>query len=202
LFNQHRPTLKPLLLAIATVFVVAVVAPDASAESDMKRGAGERKGNTLSSKKSGGGSMRSSSRSAPSLPSENRRKKKDKDEDKWSSYSSKYDDDDEEPDFGSRSLGRVCMYGAKGEVVFRPRGARCRGDAPAARDESAEMAPPGERARPSRGRTSAAHPARQMEPRKRRPSRPRPASECVYGSEGQVIHTPAGGFCRPQKPKE
>ena len=36
----------------------------------------------------------------------------------------------EEPkvDFSNRTLGRACMYGARGEVIYRPKGGRCRGD--------------------------------------------------------------------------
>ena len=68
--------------------------------------------------------MRTSRRSGPQLPSE-KKKRENRDKKKTESRHSSDDDDaDWEPDFGSRSLGKVCVYGTRGEVVFRPRGAQ------------------------------------------------------------------------------
>lgn len=39
------------------------------------------------------------------------------------------DDEIELQSFGTRTLGGACMYGPRGEVIHRPPGARCRGDA-------------------------------------------------------------------------
>ena len=40
------------------------------------------------------------------------------------------DDEEEEPDYRDRTSGGACMYGPDGKVIYRPRGARCRGDLP------------------------------------------------------------------------
>jgi len=208
LITLNRPDMKLLLLTIAAFVAMTIAAPNALADPEMKRSAGsmerstgtDRKGNTLGSRTSGRSSIRTSRRSAPELPSEQRRKDKDDDDDKGKSkarYRSDDDDEDSEPDFGSRSLGKVCMYGARGEVIFRPRGAQCKGDAPAELDQFPELGRDSERPRAATSRSTAAAPDRFGPPPN---SRARPVSECVYGSEGQVLHTPAGGFCRPGGP--
>jgi hypothetical protein len=40
----------------------------------------------------------------------------------------KTDDELDDENFGARTLGGVCMYGAKGDVIYRPPGAHCKGD--------------------------------------------------------------------------
>ena len=198
----NRPDLKLLLLTIATFVALTLAAPDAFADSDVKRSAGSMKRSTGSAAKSGT-SMRTSGRSGPKLPSEGRRKK---DDDKKKATKYKYDsaDDDEEgeADFGARSLGKSCMYGTGGEVIFRPRGAQCKGDAPAGLDQLPRRNRDSEEPSEATSRSTETGPDRfGPVPTKRRPSRPRPASECIWGSEGQVLHTPAGGFCRPGGPR-
>ncbi len=200
---MNRPHFKLLLTTLSALLVMAVVAPDAPADSEMKRSAGERKGNTLGASTSGRGSMRSSSRSGPVLPSEENKWEKEAEKRAKAAreaYEDDQEEDDDEPDFGSRSLGRVCMYGANGEVIFRPEGAWCRGDAPAARDESVEPAREVKKSRAKPSRREARRRDLHRPPPKRRRPRPRPVSECVWGPDGKVLHTPAGGFCRPGGP--
>ncbi len=205
----NRPDLKLLLLTIATFVAMTIAAPDALAGSDTKRSAGSmrrstgtehNRGSTTGSSASGRSSMRTNRRSGPQLPSEKKKRRDDDKKKTESRHSSDDDDEDWVPDFGSRSLGKLCMYGPRGEVVFRPRGARCQRDAPAALDRSTERQQDSETQREATSRSTAAAPDRFGPPAKRRPSRPPPVSECVYGSEGQVLHTPAGGFCRPGGP--
>lgn len=55
----------------------------------------------------------------------------------------KTDDEIELESFTGRTLGGACMYGPDDEVIYRPRGARCKGDpAPSAEKRKARVAPP------------------------------------------------------------
>lgn len=56
----------------------------------------------------------------------------DPDEDSILGRAPKTDEDFEaiEAEYSARTLGRACMYGLRGEVIYRPAGARCRGDEP------------------------------------------------------------------------
>lgn len=68
----------------------------------------------------------------------------------------KTDDEIELQSFHTRTLGGACMYGPNGEVLYRPRGARCKGDAVPQRDreQQAEAVE-----RPRRAAPAAAAPA-------------------------------------------
>ena len=112
------------------------------------------------------------------------------------------DDEEEAVDYESRTLGRACIYGVRGEVVFRPRGRRCRGD-------HAKPRPHGE---DSRGRRAVKSDATQGVPAARRPDAPRneararKASEvhsparargrCIRGAGDRIIYAPPGVDCR------
>ena len=86
------------------------------------------------------------------------------------------EEDEKEPDFHQRTLGRSCMYGSDGSVIYRPSGARCKGDPPAARSRSANQPKSRSRAAP---RTSNG-------PQKGR---------CLYGAANVVIYAPPGVNC-------
>ncbi|MEZ4293064.1 MAG: hypothetical protein R3E53_22020, partial [Myxococcota bacterium] len=106
------------------------------------------------------------------------------------------DGGDEAPvDFEDRTLGRACMYGARGEVIYRPTGARCRGDAPSARRASTEPSPPAApRAAPPPPTTPMTGPA----PARLPAASADPAAtsgHCLYGPKGRVLHRPPGAVC-------
>ena len=79
-------------------------------------------------------SERTKSKSTDDKWSDKDRDKKSKDDEhdlSANKFGSKIsDDDEEEEDFDGRALGRACMYGGDGEVLFRPEGSICRGDLP------------------------------------------------------------------------
>ncbi len=100
------------------------------------------------------------------------------------------EDEEEESDYDSRTLGRSCMYGPGGKVIYRPRGARCKGDSP--RDSEADGRRP---------------PLQQLEsapaaaPQPRAPARPRKkkiraTGRCTYGAGGKLVYAPPGVDCR------
>lgn len=120
----------------------------------LKRSAGSRETGSLSSDRRGRtASTRTSRKSSRPSPRTTTRdtKKKDKASDKDGRRKAakksggpdseddsilgrapKTDEDFEaiEAEYNSRTLGRACMYGGRGEVIYRPAGARCRGDGP------------------------------------------------------------------------
>lgn len=185
----------------------------------IRRGAGNRRGNDLGSRTRGHESTMTSSRRAGSSFSddddddddhddEDRDDSRDSDDDEKrdrgrSGAKAEEDTEEEVPDFGKRTLGKACIYGVRGEVVYRPPGGSCRGDpGPAA------IAP--SRARHQNPAAASSSTRRRFEapPRRSKPSVRRPAtrSRCTYDSNGGLMHTPAGEFCPPraanQKPKD
>ena len=131
------------------------------------------------------------------------------------------DDDEEEvlQDYGVRTLGKSCMYGARGEVIFRPAGAVCRGEfvpplpsapdpgpgAPSAKAAPARPMPldagaPGRRqgaVRPKANRLRY-RPPPQPRAQTRRPPRPTSggvSEDCIIAPDGRVLYTPAGMTC-------
>jgi hypothetical protein len=106
-------------------------------------------------------------------------------------------------DFGARTLGKACMYGTRGEVIFRPRGATCRGDrSPSpARPNAARPRP--DATRPSAvpaapaARSDARRPAADRAAPRRAPAEPQKArGSCIFGGDGRVVYAPAGVDCR------
>jgi len=69
---------------------------------------------------------------------------------------------------GGGSAGQACMYGVKGEVIHRPAGAVCKGDAPAPA---------------SQAQGAVAVPAKQTKGR------------CVYGKSGKLLWSEPGAEC-------
>lgn len=220
------------------------VAPEAEAQAAMKRSAGSMSRSAGSTSRSAGsrrGGLGSSTRGHDSGMASERRGSKptfrspdgDRDDEKkqgsksasgtarLSKSAGPDDEEEEEPDYGLRTLGRSCMYGAQGEVIFRPAGARCRGDAgPAALDPPDA---PGREARKaeSAARPRPAPPTRRADPGRRPPrrpkaSRPRPVPEassgaaparprprpaatvrswCTIGPDGRMIDSVTGIAC-------
>jgi len=189
----------------------------------IRRGAGNRRGNELGSRTRGHESSMSSSRrasarlsdddddeeEAQSRTSEDDRERKDA----RSGTEPEEDLEEEEPDYGVRTLGKACIYGARGEVVYRPRDGWCRGDvapppAAVAPSPARHRKPPTasrnvERRRrelPASSRNTDRHhrplPRKAVAPT-RRPTR----DQCTYDSDGRLTHTPAGGFCPPRATK-
>lgn len=114
-------------------------------------------------------------------------------------------------DYGARTLGKSCMYGTRGEVIFRPRGAACRGDAqPAAPAARAARARPGNPRRVGGAQAPAARsdtpnatvvrPAARRSPSKPSGSRASKPSgsrgSCIFGGDGRVVYAPPGADCR------
>lgn len=236
--NSRRSHLRVILCTIA-ISIAFFLEPLAAAAQEMKRGAGSmsrsagstqrggdnRRGSSLGSSRRGiGGSMKSERKSSSSDDSEFGSKKKktkksdDDDDSDGDSYSSSSDDDDEEDaNFGERTLGRACMYGGNGEVIFRPEGSVCRGDVPAAPSDSSATSEMGMEAdEPSLVPLSAAVPAPVAEPTlrvderseaapARRPAvrprvrRPRIGEGkprgCIFNRDGSVLHAPKGLDC-------
>jgi hypothetical protein len=91
-------------------------------------------------------------------------------------------------DYGNRTLGRACMYGPNGEVVFRPRGSRCKGDPPPAAP-AANAAGASRSGAPESGDVT--RKARQ-DPKKQKLS----AGKCMYGADGKLIYASRGADCR------
>lgn len=83
--------------------------------------------------------------------------------------------EEEEPDFHLRTLGQACMHGADGSVLYRPKGALCKGDRPPAAPANAV-----------RKRRAAAGKVRTGGQRGR----------CFYGAENRIIYAPPGVDCR------
>ena len=220
-------TLTVWLLAILSVGVF--FPEDAVAGSEMKRSAGpmsrsagSRRSGTLGSERRGRSSAvsGSSARSAPDSSSDDWDTGSESGNDDDAAESSMAedesdsteaeseivedagDDEEEAADYGSRTLGRACIYGVRGEVVFRPRGRRCRGD-------HAKPRPHGE---DSRGRRAVKSDATQGVPAARRPEAPRneararkvsevrsPArarGRCIRGAGDRIIYAPPGVDCR------
>ena len=109
----------------------------------------------------------------------------------------------EEPevvDYGARTLGKSCMYGVRGEVIYRPRGADCRGeDRAAPRAPSPAVKRP--EARPKRSGPAAIAPRSAAAPAGRQRStekeeRPRSRGTCIYGAGDRVVYAPPGVDCR------
>lgn len=108
----------------------------------------------------------------------------------------KTDDEIELQSFHTRTLGGACMYGTNGEVLYRPRGARCKGDAAPQR----ERAQPAEAVeRPRRAAPAAAAPA--APPAKSRSTmldkiqRKGPRKERCLWVNGRVAFKPEGVDC-------
>lgn len=208
------------LIAIPIMFFMALAeVPAASAQAEMKRsagtmsrGMGERKSNQLGSQTRGRSSGISSSRNS-TRPSS--RSFDDDDDDDWRKHP--IDDDVEEKDekndkeeieneeetesekvdYGSRTLGRACMYGARGEVIFRPKGSRCRGDAPAAPVVSDSVRSDRKRRAAMRRDTQAEGLTPSTSRRSEAaPNKRRAQGSCIYGGDGRVVYAPAGATCR------
>ena len=122
------------------------------------------------------------------------------------------EEEEEEVNYGARTLGRACMYGVKGEVIFRPKGSICRGDQPVVskgqsarknrkdprvrnrKNASSERAK--ERRNP-RGTTATSRPAaRGMQSNKPAAKPKSRGGPCMYDAKGKVIYAPSGSDCR------
>jgi hypothetical protein len=184
--------LATILLVMSMVLVVEV--PDADAQMEIKRStgtavrrdagsmqrsSGTRRGNDLGSKKKGSDSEMSTRRTSNSDEDEADEDESDRDAsssdyvsgEKRSNSDSDDDADDEAAvDYEHRTLGRACMYGSRGEVLYRPSGSICRGDA---------------KKRPAPEQAEKRSPS---EPSARRGS-------CIHGAQGNVIYSPPGADC-------
>lgn len=102
-------------------------------------------------------------------------------------------------DDGARTLGKACMYGTRGQVIYRPRGAACRGDAHPAPSRALGRGARPQVARPS---PAAADPVARRDTPRRAAGRAEPAQapkargRCIIGGDGRVVHAPPGVDCR------
>jgi hypothetical protein len=209
-----------MILWISTLGISLALEPsEAEAQAAMKRSAGslnrasgDRRGNSLGSQTRGhdSGMSSESSSSSPvfrspdddSEPDDESDSDTDDEEEETDTEaqggSSSDKDSEDEPGaaHAHRTLGRACMYGARGGVIFRPAGSRCRGDDPEP-DAKPRVEPPRTAPTPTRSGPPNLRPAF---PAKRAtspdPSDGRPRGSCIYGVRGEVIHAPAGVDCR------
>jgi len=224
-----RPISLTILWITTLGFSFSLEPSEADAQATMKRsagslsrGSGSRRGNSLGSQTRGhdSGMSGESTSSKPAFRSPD----KDSDSDDESDFETEEEESgtesgtgansdeekDREADHAHRTLGRSCMYGARGEVIFRPAGSRCRGDAPSTEstDESKPRAGSGpntpQKRKPLAATTRQA-PSRSAHPGPASPTKStttrdstegRPRGSCIYGPRGRVIHAPAGVDCR------
>ncbi len=104
----------------------------------------------------------------------------DSEEDEWDEG----EDADEEEDPGERTLGRSCMYGTNGKVIFRPRGGRCKGDPPPASTRRGTAQ--------SRGTPVVQE---HTAPAKKKQKQKRGSGSCIYGAGNKVLYAPKGADC-------
>jgi hypothetical protein len=82
-----------------------------------------------------------------------------------------------QPRRSAASAGKTCMYGVNGEVIHRPAGAVCKGDAPAA---SASSSTSQGQAQPTQSATQTKKPTK---------------GRCIYGKSGKVQWSEPGAEC-------
>lgn len=103
-------------------------------------------------------------------------------------------------DFSSRTLGKSCMYGVRGEVIFRPAGTRCRGDGPAVEPNAKAKARASAGATAKRKKRPPAQAAQKLrspvQPASNSPSDRRSQGSCIVGGDGRVLYAPPGVDCR------
>ena len=171
-------------------------APMRRSTTSLKRSTGSEKKASTTAAKRGSGSFSETSRNG-SASSQNAGYDEAQDDSDWKAgdASDAYSDDDGSSDeseaqaaledFSTRTLGKSCMYGVRGEVIFRPAGAHCRGDAPAApapRPAARPKRPKAQKAR-SQARSAADSPSG-------------PRGSCIIGIDGRVFYAPPGVDCR------
>jgi hypothetical protein len=110
----------------------------------------------------------------------------------------KTDDEIELESFHARTLGGACMYGPEGEVLYRPSGARCKGD-PAPRSNRAERAERAEAVeRPRPAAPAAAAPVSPPQSRSTmldKIQRNGPRKERCLWVDGRIAFKPEGVDC-------
>ena len=111
----------------------------------------------------------------------------------------KTDDEIELESFHARTLGGACMYGTDGEVLYRPRGARCKGDpvpqtGRSERAERAETGAPVRRAAPAAVAPAEAQ-ARSRSTMLDKIERKGPRKERCLWVNGRIAFKPEGVDC-------
>lgn len=186
--------------ALAALLCLPLGSGEADAQT-LQRSAGAKSTGQTGSKR-GGSSMTTRSRSSrgPVLPSEEWDADADHDDTPYGSRSNNSSSDDDrafEPDLAP-TLGQACIYGANDQVVYRPRGARCRGDRPVQKASTQQPTrrtdAPAAATRPPT-RRSAAFGDGPTKPRRKKKAKVKTSAGCLYGSDGTILFAPARSDC-------
>ena len=206
-------------LTILTCFILTLGVTAGAAEGQMRRSAGtlnrgdsaERSAGPGSQSRGRSGSMsssRRSSRNGPTLPSDRsyvqdvEEARNTESESDFPSRSNREDDEEFERD-AAPTLGRACIYGPGDKVVYRPKGSRCRGDAPL------QVNRPQETRRSSNVQSNArrnASPAAKAsayfdddhyaaKSRRKKRAKRKTSSGCLYDPDGVVLFAPEKSDC-------